>query len=361
MTDFEQLFGHAPAVVADAPGRVNLIGEHTDYNGGFVLPVAVPQRTRVELAPRDDHTARLVSAGVEPHAVDFVLGEEVRRGSWIDYVQGVVVALRERCRVLGFDARVSSNLPVGSGLSSSAALEVSLLRALRAAFDLALDDVTIAQVAQRAENDFVGAPVGIMDPMASSLASEDAALFLDTETLAFEHVRLPDDIELVVIDSGVTHSHATGEYATRRNECARAAALLGVRNLGVVHDPAVASSLPAPLDRRARHVVTENARVVEAVTAMRAGDVGRLGLLFDASHASLRDDFEVTTPDTDRLVRIARGQPGVLGARMTGGGFGGAIVALAMRGEGTKVACCTRDLYDGGGAPRARILLPVPA
>jgi galactokinase len=348
--------------VADAPGRVNLIGEHTDYNSGLVLPIAVPQRTRVELTPRTGSLARVASAWAAAGVEEFEVGRESRRGSWLDYVQGAVVALSAAGFTLsGFDARITSELPVGSGLSSSAALEVSLLRALRAAFDLSLlDDLAIARIAQRAENEFVGAPVGIMDPMASSLGDESTALFVDTQTLHFERVRLPPGIELVVIDSGVTHSHATGEYSLRRDECFRAARLLGVPDLRAVGDPAMVKSLPPPLDRRARHVVSENARVLAAVKAMEAGEVHRLGMLFDASHASLRDDFEVTTPDTDRLARLARSDEDVFGARMTGGGFGGAIVAIAREGTARAAALRTRDRYNDVRGPRARILLPRP-
>jgi galactokinase len=271
-----------------------------------------------------------------------------------------VVALRAAGHpIAGFDAFVRSDVPVGSGLSSSAALEVAMLRAVRDAYTLDLDAVELATIARRAENDFVGAPTGIMDQMAASLASETAALFLDTRSLAYEAVALPGDAEIVVIDSGVSHNHAAGEYATRRAECEEAARALGVPQLRDVADADAAAALPAPLDRRARHVVTENARVLAAVDAMRAGDSVRLGRLFDASHASLRDDFEVTTADVDRLVRLTRGDVGVLGARMTGGGFGGAIVALVRRGLGRSVAERARSAYDETGSPRARVLVPI--
>jgi len=256
---------------------------------------------------------------------------------------------------------VTSGVPVGGGLSSSAALEVSLLRALRAAFGLALDDVAIARVGRRAENDFVGAPVGIMDQMASSLADETTALFLDTRSLAFERLPLPPDVELCVIDSGVPHDHVAGEYRVRRAECERAAAGLGVRELRDVTDPALTRGLTPPLDRRARHVVAENGRVLAAAACLRARDAAGLGALFDASHASLRDDFEVSVPDVDRLVGLAQADAEVLGARMTGGGFGGAIVALVRRGSARAVAERVRAAYDAGGRPRARVLIPEAA
>ena len=360
MPDFASIFGAPPDVVADAPGRVNLIGEHTDYSGGFVMPMAIPQRTRVELGRRVDRVARVVSASVGPaEGVTFEVGRENVTGGWIDYVQGTVVALRsEGLDVGGFNALVTSTVPVGSGLSSSAALEVSLLRALRAAFALSLDDVTIARIGRRAENDFVGAPVGIMDQMACSLADETTALFLDTRSLAFERLPLPAEVELAVLDSGVPHDHATGEYRVRRAQCERAATRLGVRELRDVTDLAATLGLPPPLDRRARHVISENARVLAAVTCLRESDARGLGALLDASHASLRDDFEVSVPDVDRLVRVARAEVDVLGARLTGGGFGGAIVALVRRGAAVAVAERVREKYDAGGGPRAHILIP---
>ena len=322
--------------------------------------MAIPQRTRVELRRRVDRSARVVSANLGPaEGVTFEVGRENVTGGWIDYVQGTVVALRgEGLDVGGFDARVTSAVPVGSGLSSSAALEVSLLRALRAAFALSIDDVTIARLGRRAENDFVGAPVGIMDQMACSLCDETTALFLDTRSLAFERLPLPPDVELAVLDSGVPHDHATGEYRVRRAQCERAATRLGVRELRDVTDLAATRSLPPPLDRRARHVIAENARVLAAVTCLREGDAAGLGALLDASHASLRDDFEVSVPDVDRLVRLARAEAEVLGARLTGGGFGGAVVALVRRGAAALVTARVRAKYDAGGVPRARVLIP---
>ena len=361
MTAFERAFGRAAETHADAPGRVNLIGEHTDYSGGFVMPMAIPQRTRVDLARRSDEVARIVSANVGGGIATFAIGGEARSGSWVDYVQGSVVALRRAgYPVSGFDAAIASDVPVGSGLSSSAALEVSLLRALRSAFALALDDVAIAQVARAAENDFVGAPVGIMDQMASSLADDHTALFLDTRTLHFERLPLPPTVELVVIDSGVTHDHVAGHYRTRRAECEKAAALLGVTELRDVSDLDAVARLPTPFDRRARHVVTENARVLAAARNMRDGDARALGALFDASHASLRDDFEVSVSDVDRLVAIAQRESDVFGARMTGGGFGGAIVALAERGRGRELARRIVAAYDEGGDRTGRVFVPAP-
>jgi galactokinase len=344
---------------------VNLIGEHTDYNGGFVLPTAIPQHTRVELAPRGHTAVRVWSAAVDAAAPPraYTVGAEARTGDWLDYVQGVTWALREAGHAItGFDARLESDVPLGSGLSSSAALEVGLLRALRSAFALALDHVQLALLGQRAENQFVGAQVGIMDQMAASLAEPGTALFLDTRSLAYERVPLPPSLEVGVVDSGVSHSHASGDYNTRRAECERACALLGVaqlRDLPLDVLPRLAT-LPEPLGRRARHVVTEDARVLEAVAALRAGDLRRLGDLFYASHASMRDDYAVSTPEIDLLVELARAEPDVYGARLTGGGFGGSIVLLARPGAGHAAATRIARAYADRTGRTPRVLLPLP-
>jgi galactokinase len=362
MPDFPALFGRAPAVTADAPGRVNLIGEHTDYNSGFVLPTAIPQRSTVELAPRADRRVRAASMEVDDGAVrEYELGAERRVGDWLDYVQGCTVALAAAGhRIAGFDARITSRVPIGAGLSSSAALEVSVVRALRAAFALALDDVALALVAHRAEDDFVGAKVGVMDQMAASLADERSALFLDTRSLEYECVPLPTSAELVVLNSGIPHQHATGGYNMRRAECEEACRLLGVqhlRDLSVADLPRV-MLLPEPLRRRTRHVVTENARVQAAVVALRTGAVEDLGGLIDASHASLRDDFEVSLPDIDVLVALARSDARTLGARLTGGGFGGSILALTRQGTAHAVATRTATAYDLRTHHHATIIVP---
>lgn len=362
-TSFNFLFGCDPGFVADAPGRVNLIGEHTDYNGGFVLPTVIPQRTRVLLAPRNDARVRAWSRGVEPGSepLEYELGRETRGRGWLDFVQGITWALAgEGYELGGFDCLVESDVPVGSGLSSSAALEVSLLRALRSAFNLRIDDVTLARLGQKAENEFVGAPVGIMDQMASNLAGEGEALFLDTRTLDFERIRLPDTVELAVVDSSIAHRHSSGDYRTRRAECERAALLLDVPQLRDAGggDLTRIRELPAPLDRRARHVVTENARVLEAVEALEAGDAARLGALFHASHASMRDDYEVSIPEIDRLVEMAEAEPDVFGARLTGGGFGGSIVILARAGTASPVARLVCEGYEKEFGRRASILVP---
>ncbi|HLH23447.1 MAG TPA: galactokinase [Chloroflexota bacterium] len=361
---FRAHFGREPAVTASAPGRVNLIGEHTDYNGGFVLPTAIPQRAHVALAPRGDARVRVASANVPGGVASYALGTETPGRGWLDYVQGVTQALRAAGHAVGgFEAYVASTVPLGSGLASSAALEVALLRALRAAFGLPLDDVALAHCGQRAENEFVGARVGIMDQLAASLAEPGSALFLDTRSLAHERVPLSAAVDLVVIDSGVKHAHAAGAYNARRAECERTCALLGVvelRDVGTA-DLARIAALPDPLDRRARHVVTENARVLAAVDALRAGDLPRLGALFAASHASLRDDYEVSVPEVDQLVALAAREPTVYGARLTGGGFGGAVVVLARAGAGAGVAARLAAAYAAAAGRTATILLPPPS
>jgi len=373
LTDFAALFGRRPTVDVGAAGRVNLIGEHTDYNGGFVLPTAIPQRTRVRLAPRDDATVRLASTNLGATIETYILGQEtpVRKRTapgvehpapaWIDYVQGVTrFAAEAGHRLGGFDALISSTVPIGSGLSSSAALEVGVMRALDEAFRLGLDPIQMAQIGRRAENDFVGAQTGIMDQMAASLADLGTALFLDTRSLAWERVPLPAGAELIVIDSGVAHDHSAGDYNTRRAECERAAGMLGVEQLRDVSPGELSrvDALPEPLNRRARHVVTEDARVLEAVEVMRRGDLDRLGELFRASHASMRDDYAVSVHAVDRLVDLAGQEPDVYGARLTGGGFGGSIVALARAGRAGAAAERLARRYAESTGNTPTVLVP---
>lgn len=352
-----------PEIHADAPGRVNLIGEHTDYQDGFVLPCAVPQHTYAALEIRSDRRVRAWSTQVGCDPVEYALGEETRGAGWVDYIQGVTWVLAERgLRLRGFDLRLRSDVPVGSGLASSAALQVATLRVIRTAFELPLSDVDLAKAAQRAETDFVGAPVGIMDQMASSLAGERDALFLDTRSLQFERIPLPDRLDLVVIDSGVTHQHAGGEYVARRYESEEAARLLGVarlRDIAIDALPRLAA-LPPLLARRARHIVTENDRVLRARSALLAGDLATLGDLFNASHASMRDDYEVSVAAVDRLVELATSQRSVFGARLTGGGFGGAVVIATAGGSAADVASEVRAAYAVEAGRQATILVPAP-
>jgi galactokinase len=349
-----------PDVVADAPGRVNLIGEHTDYNGGFVLPTAIPQRTRVRLRRRADDRAIVTSAQLGG-PVEYRVGGEQPQRSWIDYVQGVTKYLVEAGHhVGGFEAIVDSAVPIGSGLSSSAALEVSVMRALSGAYGLALDPIAVAQIGRRAENEFVGAQTGVMDQMAASLADLGSALFLDTWKMEYELIPMPAAAELAVINSGVAHDHARGDYNTRWRECQEAAAALGVAQLRDVplDDLARVEALPEPLNRRARHVVTEDARVLRAVDAMRRGNLANLGELFFASHASMRDDYEVSVPQVDLLVELARAEPDVFGARLTGGGFGGSVVVLVRKGAAGALAARVAGKYAEQSGQTPTVLVP---
>jgi galactokinase len=349
------------SAAASAPGRVNLIGEHTDYHDGLVLPMAIPQQTRVSLRRRQDRCVRATSAQLSPIGEEYRIGNERVGRGWLDYVQGVTVMLGRRgIDVPGFDASIESTVPVGAGVSSSAALEVSLLRALRLLLEFDLDDVALARLAHAAETGFVGTPVGVMDQVASSLGVQGEALFFDTRTFAIDRVPLPSTLEIIAIHSGVTHAHASGEYSARRRESFAAAHRLGVQWLRDIDTAALdrIAGLPPALSRRARHVVTENARVIEAVAALRRADGPRLGALFTASHASMRDDYEISTPDIDTLVTLAAQQPGVYGARLTGGGFGGAVVAIAAAGTGHDAAQAISTAYAAQTGLTPSVLLP---
>ncbi len=360
----QDLESRSGIITARAPGRVNLIGEHTDYNAGFVLPTPIPQHATVQLIPTLTGVVHARSADMPGDERSYRLGEEQKQRSWIDYVQGVTFILaRDGHKIGGFDLSLQSDVPMGSGLSSSAALEIALLRALREAFALPLTDVDLARIGQRVENEFVGAPVGIMDQMASSVGRPGEALFLDTDTMKWELVPLPPSVELVVIDSLVRHNHASGDYRTRREECERACVALGVKRLRDVDPVALGAldaleTLPDLLLRRARHVVSENRRVLEMVDALRLENLDECGRLLDAGHISLRDDFEISVPEVDRLVEIAATREDVYGARMTGGGFGGAIIALARAGAGRRAALEIVERYQGETGKPASVLVP---
>lgn len=327
---FESFFGHPSEVAAEASGRVNLIGEHTDYNGGYVLPVPIPQKTRCELARHSDDEVRVIS-DVENTKGIYKLGAEKKQNAWWDYVQGITVALRDRFTISGFDARFETTIPLGSGLSSSAAFEISLLRALHEAFRLNLDELQMAQIGRAAENDFVGARVGIMDQMSAALGKDGYALFIDTLNLHYEYIHLLSRCAIAVIHSGIQHEHRSGYYNLRRQECEEACRMLGVANLRdlTINDLSTIEKLPDPFRKRARHVITENERVLNAVKAIKTEDNVELGRLVYASHESLRNDFEVSIPEIDWLVNQAKKVPSIYGARITGGGFGGSVLFLA--------------------------------
>lgn len=359
---FPRIFRRRADATTCAPGRVNLIGEHTDYNGGYVLPVALGQTTDVQIARRTDSVVQCVSLNVSStRPRHYKLGRESVGGTWTDYLQGITWALRQRgYRFGGFDCLVSSSVPLGKGLSSSASLEVAACRSLRSAYRILINYLEIAMVSHRAETMFVGAPVGVMDPMACSLGDTATALFLKASTGAFEKVPMPPDAEIGIIDSGIAHRHATGGYRVRRQECEEAARLLGVpqlSDLSLTDLPRV-ERLVDPLNRRVRHVITENARVLAAVAAMRRNDVTTLGRLFFESHASMRDDFDVSLPEIDILVSLARDDPRVLGARLTGGGFGGCVVLLCRIGEAARATAMLTERYRTITSRGGRVLVP---
>jgi len=331
-----------------AHGRVNLIGEHTDYNEGLVLPILIPHRTIVAVRTRTDRVISLRSNAAGAAAAEIAFDGRVPRHAWTDHVVGIVDTLvKSGYELRGFDALVRSDVPVGAGLASSAALAVATARALRDAFGLAIDDREIAQAAHRSEVEFVGANVGTMDQLVCSLGREGEALYIDTRDASTKRVDLDElDAEIAIIDSGIAHDHASGGYNERRRECEEAARALGVASLRDVAPDADVSALPDVLRRRVRHVTSENARVTAAVAAIRAGDATALGAILNAGHASLRDDFEVSTPAIDRLVEAAQRDPMVFGARLTGGGFGGSVVLLAR--HGTARAAAERVAARGG-------------
>jgi galactokinase len=338
---FSTAYGHGPSLVWSAPGRVNLIGEHTDYNGGFVLPFALPHRTTIGAA-RSERPEWTVFSEAERETITFNAGALTPGavGGWAGYVAGVVWTLREA----GVDVpyaklAIASDVPIGAGLSSSAALECSALAAL---LDLAgaADSVPVSTwpaLAQRAENAYVGVPCGIMDQSASTLCGRGHALFLDCRSQAVDQV--PFDLEsqglaMLIVDTHAPHRHAGGEYAARRATCEAAARALGVPLLRDVTDlPSALAALPDDLmRRRVRHVVTENERVLETVALLRSAEASWIGPLLTASHSSLRDDYEVTVRELDVAVETAV-SAGALGARMTGGGFGGCIIALVKQAD----------------------------
>jgi galactokinase len=337
------------SVTTRAHGRVNLIGEHTDYNGGWVLPTTIPQYTEVQLTRSPGQLVIVKSTGGRNS--QYQLGEEIYRDSWTDYLQGATKFLRaEGKKLSGFAASIHSTIPEGTGLSSSAALLMSFLQGLNELFDLNIVDLELARLGQRIENDFVGAKVGIMDHIATSLAKEGEALFLDTLTLHFERIPLPlDKMDLMVINSGISHRLSTtdGGYNERRSQCEEAAKLLQVKQLRDIHPEDLGSLKLSPvLMKRVRHVVTENARVHEAVKAIKERDFSRLGRLFVASHSSMRDDYEVSIPEIDILVELALKEDGVYGARLTGGGFGGSIIAMTEKGLKKNIADKILSLYS---------------
>lgn len=331
---FREVFGRPPQLISHAPGRVNLIGEHTDYNEGFVLPAAIDRTVAAAAAARDDGLLRIRSLDYDQS--DEFRAASVRRwaGSrgWRDYVRGVAWALMD-CQVdlRGADVAISGDVPRAAGLSSSAAIEVAVAGALVAITGARLAPERLASITQKAENVFVGVNCGIMDQLASVLGKDDCCLFIDCRSLDWKPVPLPPGIVIMIIDSRVERKLADTDYNVRRQECARAAAALGVtslRDAGMVQLEGAQASMDGVLYRRARHVITENERVTATAEAFRARNFDDVGRLMGESHASLRDDFEVSTPELDLLVGLAGQCEGVIGARLTGAGFGGCTVNL---------------------------------
>jgi galactokinase len=356
---FTRQYGRAPGAVWSAPGRVNLIGEHTDYNDGFVLPFAIAQRTAVAAARRGDDTI-VVNSTSYPGGVAVIGLDQVVPGKvtgWAAYPLGVAWAIgqiRSLPRSPGVDLFIASEVPVGGGLSSSAALEMAVAGALAELWGLELTTAELAQAGQRAENEFVGAPTGVMDQYASLLGQADAAVFLDCRSLEASPVPLrlaAAGLALVLADTGERHSHAAGGYAARRASCEKAARQLGVpalRDVTVLDLPRVEGELDAETFRRVRHIVTEDARVVETVAALQAGAMDVVGQHLTESHRSMRDDYEITTRALDLAVETALAT-GALGARMTGGGFGGSTITLI---DADLVPALTAALGDAFAAAR---------
>ncbi|HEX6499741.1 MAG TPA: galactokinase [Micromonosporaceae bacterium] len=367
---FRRIFDAEPAGLWSAPGRVNLIGEHTDYNGGFVLPFALPRRTVVAAAPLPDTTWRVWSEQT---------GEEIRFGrdevthgrrvtGWGAYPAGVVWALRDA----GLDPpgammAVTSDVPLGAGLSSSAALEAAVLTALVDLGDLDLAPEDRPALAQRAENEYAGAPCGIMDQTAAIRCAPGHALFLDCRSLTVEQIPFDPTaagLSVLVVDTRAPHQHVTGEYAARRRACESAATILGVPALRDIPldrlDDALRRLPDDVVRRRVRHVVSENQRVLDTVALLRAGDLRGIGPLLTASHLSMRDDFEITVPEVDTAVEVALAS-GAYGARMTGGGFGGCVLALVDADRADAVAAAVTAAYAERGYPAPGLHRATPA
>lgn len=333
-SQFISHFNVKPAFIVRAPGRVNLIGEHTDYNDGFVLPMAIDHAVWLALSPRADEEVRIVSLDLETESA-FGLHSLTRGSDWIEYAKGVTnELLKAGYKLKGFDAVMTGDVPRGAGLSSSAAVELAIARAFAAVSGFEWDAPKMARLAQKAENEWVGVNCGIMDQMASAACKTGHALFLDCRSLEIQHAPLPQGVSVVILDTSTRRGLVESAYNERRNQCEEAARWFGVTALRDVSidEFNLKTKADAGLSdiamKRARHIVTENARVLEAMEAMHNGNISRLGELFNASHASLRDDFEVTNDALNIMVECAQEQDGCYGARMTGAGFGGCAVAL---------------------------------
>ncbi|MFD8236980.1 galactokinase [Streptomyces sp. NPDC059696] len=368
---FEQLYGAAPEGVWAAPGRVNLIGEHTDYNDGFVMPFALPHTAVAAVSRRTDGVLRLHSADVEGGVVELRVDELVPQAdrNWTAYPSGVVWALREAGHpVTGADLHLASTVPSGAGLSSSAALEVVVALALNDLYELGLRRWQLARLCQRAENVYVGAPVGIMDQTASACCERGHALFLDTRDLSQKQIPFDlaaEGMRLLVVDTQVKHSHSEGEYGKRRAGCEKGAALLGVDALRDVPYAELDAALARLGDeeevrRLVRHIVTENERVERVVSLLKSGETRAIGPVLVEGHASLRDDFRISCPELDLVVDTALAN-GALGARMTGGGFGGSAIVLAEEADVDTITKAVTEAFASAGFTTPRVFEATPS
>lgn len=339
---FAEVYGGERPRLFRAPGRVNLIGEHTDYNGGFVLPMAIDKETVVAIAPRTDRTIRAFSVNFEESAeFDLDNPRKIINGFWLNYIEGAARILEAKTGKLnGADLLIWSNVPTGAGLSSSAALETAVGLALSEVSGHMIDRVTLAKIGQQTEHEYVGAKVGIMDQFVSANAKARHALLLDCRSLQFENVPLDtSDVAVVICDTNVKHDLASSEYNTRRAECEQGVEILKkflpqieqLRDVRVEDFEKYQHELPEKICRRCRHIVTENERTLRAAEALKKNDLTAFGKLMWQSHASLKNDYEVSCKELDLMVEIAMETSGVLGARMTGGGFGGSTVNLVKR------------------------------
>ena len=350
---FASVLGYPATHVVQAPGRVNLIGEHTDYNDGFVLPCAINYQTVVAAAKRDDNIVRLISVDYDYQENTFDLTKPIEFQQdcmWANYIRGVVKCLLARgYQFQGADIVVSGNVPQGAGLSSSAALEVVIGQTFKVLYDLDISQVDIALNGQQAENEFVGCNCGIMDQLISACAQKHHALLLDCRSLETQAVLMPEDMAIVIINSNKKRGLVDSEYNTRREQCEEAARIFGVkalRDVTIEQFNAQITALDALVAKRARHVITENARTEKAAQALRQGDMKLMGQLMAESHASMRDDFEITVKEVDTLVDIVKAEIGDFGGvRMTGGGFGGCIVALVQPHLVDKIKAAVESQY----------------